>query len=300
MDDPSWPRASAWLRRETSPQVQLAVVGVPLNRSITPGHCDLAPASIRAALERFSLFDCDNQVDLGLLHGVDLGDIKELGPTTDDEVQTVLEFFRRQQTATGVRVLLGGDNGITRLGVHSFGLPLNRVGLITFDAHHDVRDLTGGLNNSNQVRALISDGLRGANIIQIGIQAFANSPEYALFARDSGITVETVEEIFARGIEAVLARALARLASADAIYINFDLDVLDRSFAPACSGSRPGGLPPWMLRKAARMCGAAPKVRALDLVEVDPKKDRDDTTSLAAASFLLAFASGVASRFKSF
>lgn len=298
--DPSSPSAASWLTSEPSPQTHLAVVGFPLNRSLSPARCDLAPAAVRKALTKFSVFDCDNQVDLRLINSIDLGDVAELGATPEAEVQTTVEFFRRQQTATGVRVLLGGDNGIARLGVHSFGLPLNRVGLITFAPHHGVRELAGGLNNSNSVRALIRDGLRGTNIVQIGIQPFANLPEEALFARDSGLIIETAEEVFARGIEAIVARSLTRLASADAIYISFDLSVLDRSLAPACSGARPGGLSPWMLRKAARMCGAAPKVRALDLVEIDPTRDRDDVTAQSAATFLLAFASGVAARLKAF
>lgn len=298
MDESSSARAADWLGHESSPQSHLAVVGLPVNWSRPSEQCQLAPGAIRRALAKLSVFDCDNQVDLRLINGVDLGDITDFGKSPEDEIETVTDFFRRQQTATGVRVLLGGDNDVTRLGVHSFALPLNRVGLINLDAHYDGHgDVATG---RNVTRTLISDGLRGTNIVQIGIQPFANSPENALFARDAGISVETVDEIYDRGIETVVARALARLASADAIYINFDLDVLDQAFAPACSGAQPGGLPPWMLRKVARMCGAAPKVRALDLIGIDPGKDRDEMTALAAASFFLAFASGVASRLKSF
>jgi formiminoglutamase len=74
------------------------------------------------------------------------------------------------------------------------------------------------------------------------------------------------------------------------------VDVLDRAFAPGSPGSRPGGLTPQELRSAARTVGQHAKVRALDIVEVDPTKDVADVTVLAAASFLLAFASGLATR----
>ena len=50
------------------------------------------------------------------------------------------------------------------------------------------------------------------------------------------------------------------------------------------------------VRCAARLCGANPRVRAMDLVEVDPEKDINDITSLAAAACLLEFASGVLER----
>ena len=82
----------------------------------------------------------------------------------------------------------------------------------------------------------------------------------------------------------------------DAIYVDLGMDVLDRAFAPACAESRPGGLQPWMLRRAARLCGMHRSVRVIDFVEVDPAKDVADCTSLAAASFFLAFAAGVAER----
>ena len=82
----------------------------------------------------------------------------------------------------------------------------------------------------------------------------------------------------------------------DAIYVDLDLDVLDRAFAPATPGSRPGGLNPWELRHAAHLCGRHPKVRILDLVEIDPPNDIADMTSLAAAACLLSFTSGVLRR----
>jgi arginase family enzyme len=95
----------------------------------------------------------------------------------------------------------------------------------------------------------------------------------------------------------VVRDALDLLAqSVETIYVDLDLDVLDRAFAPATPGSRPGGFAPWELRSAARVCGAHPSVRVLDLVEVDPTRDIADITVLAAAACLLSFASGLLGR----
>ncbi len=60
--------------------------------------------------------------------------------------------------------------------------------------------------------------------------------------------------------------------------------------------ARPGGLSPYQIRRAAHLCGAHPKVRVLDLVEVDPTRDVSDVTALTAAVCLLEFACGVLSR----
>jgi formiminoglutamase len=153
------------------------------------------------------------------------------------------------------------------------------------------------LSNGNPIRALLGDGLPGANIEQIGIQSFANSCAYAEVARAAGITVTTADEVRMRGIATLVQRSLDRLASrCDVIYVDFDLDVMDRAFAPATPGSRPGGLLPSDLRIAARICGLNPKVRAMDLVELDPAQDKSDVTTLTAAACLLSFASGLLGR----
>lgn len=284
-DDPNWPRASAWLRGEFARKAvpSLAVIGVPMNRSLTPGRCDLAPDAIRKALERFSTYDVELGMDLCALSVVDRGDIGEL---TSGSL-----------AASPPVILLGGDNSVTLFGMRAMDVPLARCGLLTFDAHHDLRDLDRGLTNGNPIRALLAEGLRGENIVQIGIQPFTNSAAYAAVAREQKITVIITDEVYATGIDAAVVGALETLSrKTGAIYVDLDVDVLDRAFAPACPGSRPGGLQPWMLRRAARICGAHSSVRMMDIVEVDPSQDIADITCLAAGSFLLAFASGVASR----
>lgn len=294
MADPDWPTASEWIASggtEGGP-VELAIMGVPFNQSITAGRCDLAPEAIRRALARYSTYDPDLKVDLQQLAVADRGDI------SPNELAGAIKIISKAIDKTRAAVLLGGDNGLTQAGVHSLGIPLSECGLLTFDAHHDLRNLARGPHNGNPIRRLIGDGLSGRNIVQLGIQPFTNSPLHAEFARASGITITTVDEIHAHGIETIVARSLAHLSQTRAIYVDLDVDVLDRAFAPACPGSRPGGLTPAMVRCAARLCGEAPLVRIMDIVEVDPGKDIADMTVLAAASFLLAFASGVATRLK--
>lgn len=297
-EDPNWPRASKWLQGEHYPDADqtLGVVGLPVNISLTPGDCHLAPGAIREALQRYSLYDFETDVDLMWLAGKDHGDIPDVDIRTPIGFDLMVRRLSPIVNASTCVALLGGDNSVTRPGVHALGVPLEQCGLITFDAHLDLRDTQAGLTNGNPVRALLDDGLSGKNIHQIGIQSFANSTEYTAVARDAGINIISAETVWEDGIEGTLNDVLQALAATEAIYVDLDVDVLDRAFAPACPGARPGGLMPWMVRKAARMCGSEPKVRAIDLVEIDPTKDIADVTSLAAASFLLAFAAGVLNR----
>ena len=264
-----------------------------MNCSGNGTRCELAPAAIREALSQYSLYDSDAGIDVGQLSVRDFGDVTLVGNSAESNFFRCVEVMRRAHVGEST-ILLGGDNAITRPGLHSLGYPIERCGLLTFGAHSDLRDLQHGLTNGNPVRALLRDGVPGANIFQIGIQPFANSAAYARVANDEGINVVTADQVFALGIERIVRDALETLTrSVDAIYVNLDVDVLDRAFAPACPGARPGGLPPWMLRQAARLCGQHQRVLIMDIVELNPTKDIADVTTLAAASFLLAFASGM-------
>jgi formiminoglutamase len=288
----------------------LVVLPVPMRLgSISGGRFDLAPAAVHDALDRYVAHRPE-----------DPGRLREIGiaveyPDAMDDVasMTPADAFDRIRRAIAVStedmgrprpdlavVVLGGDNSITRPGVHAMTPPpadLARVGLLTIDAHHDLRPLEGGLTNGNPVRALLEDGLPGANVVQVGINPMANSPALAGVAQDAGVTVVTADEARARGMGNVVGDALGRLAGrADSIYVDLDVDVLDRAFAPACPGSRPGGLSPRDVQAAAAAAGSHPKVRAIDVVEIDPERDVGDVTVLNAASFVLAFAAGLASR----
>lgn len=303
-DDPFWPRASAWLAGELAPSSSnslgsLAVIGAPLRLgSITPGRCDLAPDAIRAILRKFSVYDVESEIDLRSLAAHDLGDLPlaDLGPEAAFEPlkRAVCDAFGDGDAV----VVIGGDNSVTRPAVHgvanSFACSLEDCGLVTLDAHFDLRDLSEGLTNGTPVRALLADGLPGENIVQIGIQPFANSQTYAQVASEAGITVVTMRQIRAHGVERLLAESLEDLSGrVEHIYVDLDIDSLDRIFAPATPGSRPGGLTPYELRRVAWLCGAHPLVRAIDLVEVDPTQDIADATVMATASCLLSFASGL-------
>jgi formiminoglutamase len=299
--DPHWPRASAWLAGDSAPNPigTIAVLGAPVGKgSITPGRCDLAPAAIRKALERFSTFDLNTRGEVRKLRASDLGDldIAALGP--EEACGPIRSAISASlQTAAAV-ILLGGDNSITRPGCLGLGVPIDCCGLLTFDAHFDLRDLEGGLTNGNPVRALFQDGLPGDHVFQIGIQSFANSGVYAAAARANGTHTITADCVHERGITTVVREALDHLsARTERIYVDLDLDVLDRIYAPATPGARPGGLAPHEIRRAAFLCGAHPKVRVLDLVEIDPTRDIADTTVLTAAACLLEFASGLLERF---
>ena len=173
---------------------------------------------------------------------------------------------------------------------------MDRVGLITLDAHFDLRDTDEGLMNGNPIRALLEDGLPGRNICQIGLAPFANTKRMHETADQGGIGVYTIRDCKERGILPILEEALARIAHTDAVMIDFDIDVIDRSQCPGAPGARPGGMPVDMFFEAARHLAAQPQVKLVDLTEFDPALDVSDITALTAGRWACEILAGYSSR----
>lgn len=295
--DPSWPRASEWLARDDA-DPRLVVVGAPTSAaSISPSGAWRTPAALREALARFSTFDGEARVDFGGLAVADRGDWPVVRMSATDAIADI-EGRASELEPGPVYAFLGGDNVITYPIVRALShAPLERFGVLTFDAHHDVRETKDGISNGTPIRALIEAGLPGDHVTQVGIHSFANSRDNRTWAEAQGIRVVTMRNVEERGVEAVAGGALDDLAGrCDAIYVDVDMDVLDRAFAPGCPGARPGGMTPRQLATAARLAGTHPSVVAADFVEVDVTRDVAETTVMAMATTFLAFASGIASR----
>jgi formiminoglutamase len=275
-NDPLWPRAGDWPAPRPGERADAALIGIPTHlTSLSPTSAHLTPAAVREALRRYS-FESELRI-------VDAGDAAE--PDTSDA-----SAFVRGLDAVLV-IALGGDNSATVPVAAGRGAK----GLVTLDAHHDLRD---GRSNGSPVRQLLAAGLSGARVVQVGIEPFANSRAYAARAADHGITVITRDELRGRPMHDVMAEALS-IASEDGgpVHVDLDVDVCDRSVAPACPASVPGGIAAIDLRAAARAAGAHPSVSSIDLVEVDAAADAPDarTVRLVALCVLEALA-GLAER----
>jgi len=193
-------------------------------------------------------------------------------------------------------LLIGGNNAVTRPAAHALGLPLAKIGLITLDAHFDLRDTAGGPMNGNPIRCLLEDGLPGANICQIGLAPFANTARMHADARAAGIGVYTLADCMERGVLAVLNHALARFVHLEALMVDFDIDVVDRASCPGAPGARPAGMPASMFFAAARRLAAEPRVKLVDLTEFDPSLDVSDITALTAGRWVCEVLAGFAGR----
>ena len=281
----AWPNLSDLLV-DGDDAVPIGLVGAPLAAgSVTPGGCDQAPAKLRATLKRIGRYDLE--IGRSLFTPIrDRGDVNLGILSIEQATDPIREAVAASVADHALTLLAGGNNAVTRPAVLGLGKPLDKIGLITLDAHFDMRDLDEGLSNGNPVRALIEDGLPGKNIAQIGLASFANTEKMHRDAIAAGNLVIGMGEVRSDGIEKAVERVLQHVAHVDDLVIDCDIDVIDRAQMPGAPGARPGGMDVVDFFYALRRLASDHRARVIDLTEWDPPLDPSDLSALTAARWV--------------
>lgn len=288
-DDTLWPRAAQLFVPAPAGPVtgcDVALLGVPTHEtSLSATRADTTPAAVRSALLRYSTYSTSEGVDLAAMTACDLGDVERPdGPEGEARTEAAVE------RAAGARLLvaIGGDNSLTYPVMRARVPDLPSAGLITLDIHHDLRD---GVSNGSPVRRLIDAGLDGRHVVQLGIADFSNSPAYAARAAELGITVVPLARLLdasATELASIVAFALSKAgAGGGPIHVDVDVDVCDRSVAPACPASAPGGISAARLRRLVSLLARDSRVSSLDIAEIDASADAPDGRTVRLAALLV-------------
>ncbi len=217
----------------------------------------------------------------------DLGDVRPNPVDAADTLERIAAAARALK-ARGTRPLaVGGD--------HLCTLPMLRglatdapLGLVHFDAHTDLYPAYFGgkaLTHGNPFRIAVDEGLlEPSRMIQIGMRGTTYDNADRDFARDHGIRIVTIEELFQRGIPHVMAEARERLAGLPA-YLSYDIDFIDPAFAPGTGTPEVGGPNSYQALQVLREI-TGQKIVAADLVEVSPPFDNGGITAWLGASVM--------------
>jgi formimidoylglutamase len=291
--DPRDPRAPALLVRPADGEPlegRMVVMGIPYDGGIPsrPG-ARMGPRAIRDALAGFGAFDGERDVP----PAIDLGDIAV--PTMNGaDAHAAIQEAARRVFASGARpVFLGGDHGVTGSLIAGLAAarPQARLGLVTVDAHLDVREfddeahLSSGTPFRRALESGIGDGRRTA---MIGIRRFANSRYYLEWVAERGVHLATVEDISTHGATRAARAALYRATEgADALYLSVDMDACDAAYAPGVSAPGTGGLTAREMIDIVRTVAADGRLVGADIMETSPPYDQDGRTARLAARLLL-------------
>ena len=280
--EPTYGGALSFLRRKYTRDldgVDVAVTGVPFDTATTnrPGT-RLGPRAIRAASANMSWerpygmeFD-----PLDKLAVVDYGDCYfEFG--RPEGVPDEIENHAFEIIDQGPSLLtLGGDHFIAypliKAHVRKHGGPL---ALLHFDAHSDTwADEDGRIDHGTMFfHAAKQKLVDPARSVQIGLRTHNDDT--------MGFNVLDGPWVQENGVQAVVDEA-RRIIGNDPVYVSFDIDCLDPSYAPGTGTPVCGGLTSYQALAILRGLRGLNIVGA-DVVEVAPAYDIGEITALAAS-----------------
>ncbi|MEH7334351.1 agmatinase family protein [Neobacillus drentensis] len=287
---------------EKSKEAEIIVVGVPLSRSsISASGASEFPDAFRRAWKGFTTYNLDEDIDLAKMKALDVGDvplhvtdIRRCHENIIEASEALHSHFSNSKVCA-----IGGDHSITAMMVKGLqkSKPGERIGILQFDTHFDLRDMSdNGPSNGTPMRNLIESGVvEGSNMYNIGLHGFFNTKDLKQYADEKGVNYITLGRARKKGIEATVLQCLDELsAKVDTIYLTVDMDVLDIAYAPGVPASTPGGMTTAELLEGVLAAGRHPKVKAMDIVCLDPLKDTNvqPTVKLGTHVFLT-FATGV-------
>lgn len=297
-------RAHRWLEWDGETLPAVALLGVPFDgASVVRTGSRHGPEAVRLALQNYTTFATSTGATIQGAGAADVGDLDVVLTDMAATFRRLRETVRALVSAGTVVVAVGGDHSITWpiLEGVTGALPSRQLGVIHFDAHHDLRESHFGAESSGVPlrKALAFEGapLRGRNLVQIGIAEFANAPGHARFAEEQGVTVMGNTEIFERGLDACLEDALQRAADGtDAIYVTIDVDAIDHSQAPGTAAPNPNGLDARDLYRQLRRIARRRDVVGMDVVEISPTLEHGNLTGNVGAMLVMSFLAGVSER----
>jgi len=295
---PEDPRVGELLGRSLGPEeiARLALVGFPVDRGVVRNAgregASAGPDALRKRLYRLCPDPerTDAFTDL-LAHSRDLGDLQPSGDLARDQEALGEVVGELLQHGTTVVVLGGGHE--TSFG-HFLGYVAagRSVAIQNFDAHADVRQLKAGQGHSGSpFRQALSHASRACAHYRVdGLQRSTTAAAHLEFLSEHGAEWSFADSLTVDGVDAAFAVARGeRMAT-------FCLDALDQAFAPGVSAPGAGGLEPRIWLHAAEAAGRCPEVRSLDVVELNPRFDRDEQTARLAALTVWHFLRGVCGR----
>ena len=242
---------------------------------------ELGPKAFREALKKINWHTHEKPpiTDFGdvICHG---GDLESAQKELSDKVLALLQNQQKSMVIGGGHETAYGHF----CGLSNF-LGKQNIGIINFDAHFDLRPLLEtNLGTSGTPFLQISREREAQNLsfdyLVLGIQPFSNSDSLFKTAQNlnvSYVLAENLEQEASAQIKAMLDRH-------EFIYLSICLDVFAESAAPGVSAPQALGLFPTQILPLLKQIKHSQKVIGLDIVELAPPYDRQDTTAKLAAS----------------
>lgn len=268
-------------------EADILLCGVPIDANASIGKgASLAPDRMRELskdlppVDRFGMSIKEKIYDCGNYNDVDFNKVSE---KIYEEIESFTDKFH---------IVLGGDHSIAIASEKAFykkALEENKVPVIIhIDAHADICDIYMGNKNSHAcpIKRALDLGYLPENITLLGIRSF-ELQELEILKEHPKIDVFKTNDIKKLGVEALLTILRSKYKDDKyKIYLSYDIDANDPSFAPGTGTPEHFGLASIEVLKIIVGLISTLNVRTMDLVEVAPPLDVNDMTSWLALKTL--------------
>jgi guanidinobutyrase len=269
--------------------LDVAVVGVPIDigTSNRPG-ARFGPRGIRSESVLLRPYNMATRAaPFDSLRIDDVGDVATNPYNLLDSVDRIEAHYRGLLQHDVITVTMGGDHTIVLPILRAMAAKHGPVGLVHVDAHTDINDTMFGerIAHGTPFRRAQEEGLLDAKrVVQIGVRGTGYASDDFDWSREQGFRVVQAEECWHRSLVDLMGEVREQVAGGP-VYLSFDIDGLDPSFAGGTGTPEVGGLTIWQGLEIVRGCRGLDLV-GCDLVEVAPAYDTTGNTSLVAANLL--------------
>jgi agmatinase len=270
----------------------VAVVGAPFDMGTTyRSGARFGPQAVRRISALYDQYSPDLGMDL--LEEITIGDAGDIFvipaniEKTFDQIELGLGHIL---DAGAFPVIIGGDHSIgypdaKALAKHVDG----KMGIIHFDRHIDTAETTMDerMHTTHWSHATNLPNVPASNLVQIGIGGWIGNHTGVQVAHKRDTTVISMFDIDELGVDQAMEIALdIAWKDADAVFLSFDIDVIDPGYAPGTGTPEPGGMTPREALRAIRTVAREGLV-GMDLVEIAPPYDVADGTSQLGARVIM-------------
>ena len=268
-----------WANTNEFDESDFVIVGIPdesQSHALRQGT-EEAPSRIREISHRRDSYSREGKMSLGLPYSIstqrkvyDYGNI--------DRIQ-IAKAYDQICSKSKIPIAIGGDHSITTQILKALSNNIGKFSLVYFDAHPDFVSST-----TNYYGSVFYDVLPHIHVdtsIQIGIRT--PEKEELENIKKYNLKVITPFDIAEKGLSEISDFILNTIG--DKVYVSFDMDCIDPSYAPGVSVPVPMGLNSvdavYLLKKIAKH-----GIVGMDIMEVCPSYDVKDRTSHLASRMI--------------
>lgn len=301
---------------QTALKHEIELIGAPCDAGASSAGARGGPQALRAAglvpalraLGR-PVHDCGNLTGPLPQHGAAVAGYRHL-----DEVaawnRSVQAAVAASLTRQSLPLLLGGDHSLSigslsavAAHCHAQGRPLH---VFWLDAHADCnsRRTSPSANlHGMPLACLCGVGpaaltglagqrppLQGRQVHLVGVRSV--DPGEATLVQQLGLQVLDMATLRRLGVAHALAAALAGIEPVAHVHVSLDVDFLDPTLAPGTATAVGGGATLEQANLCMELLAATGRVASVDVMELDPARDRRQRTARHAVTLLSALLAG--------